>query len=321
MIYNSFETTFQQQSKTSTRGEGTVKVILDCDNTFGVRGRDIDDGLALLYLLGREGVELAGVTTTFGNGSIDEVFDATRRLLSELGAVDTPLLKGAPSPENRESEASLFLADIVAARPGEMSILATGSCTNLLGALRHDGGFFENAREIVLMGGATAPLVIRGKSLEELNFSCDPEASLEVLASGRAAVVTGNLCLEAPLDRTSVSRFFERCPGSFISRRKEVVYGWFDTVHQEFLEDRIYVWDAVAALFMTERDRFAFTQTAVRATTESLSTGYFVPLSAEQTRQSPSPHRVGPVILPHGMNWTYLRSRLFESWSRVTGKM
>jgi inosine-uridine nucleoside N-ribohydrolase len=299
----------------------TVKVILDCDNTFGVEGRDIDDGLALLHLLGREGVELAGVTTTFGNGSVDEVFDATRRLLSELGMDDTPLLKGTPSPENRESEASRFLADTVAARPGQMTVLATGSCTNLLGAFRHDGGFFENAREIVLMGGVTAPLVIHGKTLDELNFSCDPEASLEVMASGRAAVVTGNLCLKAPLDRASVSRFIERCPGSFFARRREVVYGWFDTVLEEFSEDRIYVWDAVAALFITERDRFTFTETRVRATKESLSTGYFVPLSAEQPGQPPSAHRVGPVLLPHGMNWTYLRNCLFESWSQVSGDM
>ena len=29
-----------------------VPLILDCDNTMGVPGRDVDDGLALLYLLG-----------------------------------------------------------------------------------------------------------------------------------------------------------------------------------------------------------------------------------------------------------------------------
>ena len=28
------------------------KMIIDCDNTFGVAGCDIDDGLAIIYALG-----------------------------------------------------------------------------------------------------------------------------------------------------------------------------------------------------------------------------------------------------------------------------
>ena len=31
------------------------RVILDCDNTMGLDGRDVEDALALLYLLGRPG--------------------------------------------------------------------------------------------------------------------------------------------------------------------------------------------------------------------------------------------------------------------------
>ena len=27
-----------------------MKILFDCDNTFGVSGCDVDDGLALLYL-------------------------------------------------------------------------------------------------------------------------------------------------------------------------------------------------------------------------------------------------------------------------------
>jgi len=32
------------------------KVIFDCDNTMGVRDCDVDDGLALVYLLGKENI-------------------------------------------------------------------------------------------------------------------------------------------------------------------------------------------------------------------------------------------------------------------------
>lgn len=60
-----------------------MRVILDCDNTMGT-GADVDDGLALLYLLGHAGeVELAGITCTYGNSDIDTVYANTRRLAGE----------------------------------------------------------------------------------------------------------------------------------------------------------------------------------------------------------------------------------------------
>ena len=39
-----------------------IPVIYDCDNTMGVAGCDIDDGLTLLFLLGCRDIDLIGVT-------------------------------------------------------------------------------------------------------------------------------------------------------------------------------------------------------------------------------------------------------------------
>ncbi len=44
-------------------GIRSVKVVMDYDNTIGIPGRDLDDALALFYLLGRDDVELIGVST------------------------------------------------------------------------------------------------------------------------------------------------------------------------------------------------------------------------------------------------------------------
>ena len=60
-----------------------MKVIIDCDNTFGVPGRPIDDGQTILYLLGRDDIEIVGITTTHGNSTIDDVYPATQWL--EIG--------------------------------------------------------------------------------------------------------------------------------------------------------------------------------------------------------------------------------------------
>ena len=39
-----------------------IDLVYDCDITMGIPGRDVDDGLALLYLLGSTDIRLLGVT-------------------------------------------------------------------------------------------------------------------------------------------------------------------------------------------------------------------------------------------------------------------
>lgn len=56
------------------------KVIFDCDNTLGISNCDVDDGLTLLFLLGRKEFELLGVTLTYGNSSLEKVVGATATL-------------------------------------------------------------------------------------------------------------------------------------------------------------------------------------------------------------------------------------------------
>ena len=63
------------------------KIIFDCDNTFGVKDCDVDDGLALMYLLGSREAQLLGITSTYGNSSLDVVQAVNLRMLEELARV------------------------------------------------------------------------------------------------------------------------------------------------------------------------------------------------------------------------------------------
>jgi len=94
-----------------------VKVVMDCDNTIGIPGRDLDDALALFYLLGRDDVELIGVTTTFGNGSVEEVHANTKGMFRELKIDHIPLFLGASSRKERRSPAADFPASRLKAEP------------------------------------------------------------------------------------------------------------------------------------------------------------------------------------------------------------
>ena len=51
------------------------KMIYDCDNTIGIEGCDVDDGLSLLFLLACEEADLLGVTNCFGNNETERVYE------------------------------------------------------------------------------------------------------------------------------------------------------------------------------------------------------------------------------------------------------
>ena len=78
-----------------------IPVILDCDNTMGVPGCDVDDGLALLYLLGCPEVELLGITCSYGNNTQQTVYDNTLRLLKAWNREDIPVFRGGDNPTER----------------------------------------------------------------------------------------------------------------------------------------------------------------------------------------------------------------------------
>jgi len=120
----------------------TEQIIFDCDNTMGLPRKEIDDGLTLLSLLGRPDVELLGLTTTFGNGAIDEVHPATEKLPRDVGRADIPLRKGEGERGQPPTDAARFLAETAASRPGEITLLATGPLGNLRAAAELDPAFF-----------------------------------------------------------------------------------------------------------------------------------------------------------------------------------
>lgn len=137
------------------------KVIFDCDNTMGIDNRDIDDGLALVYLLNNDEVDLKGITCTYGNDSLEKVFKQTTELCRRLH-IDVPVLKGNGSLdmldyveckfETEESEdylsnkAARYIVEMVNESPNEISILATGSLQNIYDAWKIDNSITDKIR-------------------------------------------------------------------------------------------------------------------------------------------------------------------------------
>ena len=89
------------------------KLLFDCDNTMGIPDCDIDDGLCLLFLLGRKDIELLGVSSSFGNNKTAVVYENTKKMLKERGREEIPLWYGADAPRQWENEASQKILETV----------------------------------------------------------------------------------------------------------------------------------------------------------------------------------------------------------------
>ena len=228
-------------------------VIFDCDSTAGLPGKPMDDALALLYLLGRpQESEILGITCTFANGTVEEVYRSTTALLREIGRTDIPLLRGAESGEDPRTEAARFIANTVNARPGEVTLVAIGSLTNLYGAYLLDHSIFEKTKEIVLMGGYTAPVLYHGFHLEELNFSVNPEAAACVLNKGKnISILTGNNTLEPSY--LPKEEFMARMGKGYIGEK----CGYrFDAQGNRYGNPISYCWDVVATVYLLHPELF-----------------------------------------------------------------
>ena len=160
--------------------EMAKRIVVDFDNTMGVPGCDIDDGLALLFLLGNpELAQVEAVCTAYGNSDIDTVGRATASLMDALASAGAriPVHRGAAGPDDPDSDAA----------------------------------------RITLMGGITETLAFNGAIMNELNLSCDPAAARAVLeAPCPVRIATSQHCLPALFALEDFRKAFDE--GSWVHR-------------------------------------------------------------------------------------------------------
>lgn len=251
-------------------------VIIDFDNTMGIPGCDVDDGLALLFLLGNpERASVVGATTAYGNNHINTVHANSEAVFDELG-LEIPLFRGCRDAAHPASDASAYLARSAAEKPGEISVLAIGSLTNLRGAHLLDSAFFSNLREVVLMGGITQTLVFNGTIMNELNFACDAIATRLVLAQApNVATATANNCLPAFF---SAADFEQRYGPSAENPAENYLWRtcryWFRDMRERYGLEGFHCWDVVAAAYLIMPELFEDVLLDVTMSEALLGVGY-----------------------------------------------
>lgn len=185
-------------------------VILDVDT-------GIDDALAITYALNSPELDVIGLTTCFGNNSLENTTRSTLVILERLGK-SVPVYKGADKPLKRgmkkfpfhvhgedglgnnfsedpvreaESESAVeFIISQVKKRPHEITIIPVGPLTNLAQAIIEAPEIIPLFKEVIIMGGAVfAPGNVTPYS--EANILADPEAADYVFSSGLPVTIVG----------------------------------------------------------------------------------------------------------------------------------
>jgi inosine-uridine nucleoside N-ribohydrolase len=225
--------------------------VLDCDPGH-------DDAIALLLALASPEIELLGVTTTYGNQTLDKTTANALRVLELVGRTDVPVAAGAERPLTREllvaahvhgesglegptlppaqetpasQDAVAFIADRVRASPHPVTLVPTGPLTNVAQYLDAHG--VEGIERIVLMGGSIAEGNFTPAA--EFNVWCDPEAAQRVFSSGLDVTMIGlDVTHQAILGPRLEKRFrdagrigtFVAELNAFFSRYHRATYGW-----------------------------------------------------------------------------------------------
>lgn len=181
----------------------------------------IDDALALLFALGRPGVEVAGIGVVCGNVPVDVGVENTLKVVALKGRGEVPVARGcerpllqtyrpagpvhgddglgnaglppsglAPTSEHAVDQ----LARLARERPGEITLVAVGPLTNVAVATLKEPALPRLLQEVVVMGGAfAAPGNVTATA--EFNVWADPEAARIVFEAGFNLTVV-------PLDAT-----------------------------------------------------------------------------------------------------------------------
>ena len=250
------------------------KIIFDCDNTIGVEDCDVDDGLTLLYLLGCKDIDILGITNCFGNNETERVYANTLSFLKEIGRSDIKVYKGGLTSGGYDNEATDFIVDTLNTED-EVHILATGSLTNLAGALVKDEAAFRKVKSITLMGGITSPLVVGGLTINELNFSVDYKSTYKVLTSGvPISIATGNNCLKVIFE---VEKFKENLLSFGAEIGKYIVDKtnyWFERNEKKYGIKAFCNWDVTAGSYLVKPENFTDHRAYYTLSEEDLKTGF-----------------------------------------------
>lgn len=275
------------------------KVILDCDNTMGVKRSDIDDGLTFAYLYGHPDVDILGITCTFANNHEHVVYYNTIQMLEDMHIHDVPVFKGGRRPEEYDSDAVDFLVKTIDEHPGEVVVIAIGSLCNIAGAYVKDPAFFNKINRLILMGGVLEPLYLHGVHCPELNFSIDyKSANLVISNCKKLSILSSQATQQASYGEDEIKRLRE-IDTPYIRYILPIIDSWIGYIGPAYGGVEAFInWDLCTAIYLTNPELFDAKQLRIVNCLESMKQGLLV-----EDKECKYPEEMTNLIdIPTGIN-------------------
>jgi pyrimidine-specific ribonucleoside hydrolase len=202
-----------------------VPTVFDCDPGW-------DDALALALALAAPQIDLAAITTIYGNATVAETTRNASRVLGVLGQPSPRIYQGSAGPIGGapgefprvpavfksqalealpEAKSGTFQhgAELIvqtARQYGQrLTIIATGPLTNIAIAISNDLEAMSRIGRLIILGGALSTGNIT--NFAEFNFFCDPEAAKTTLRAHIPKVIIPlETCAQLPIAQSLVDR-------------------------------------------------------------------------------------------------------------------
>ncbi len=251
----------------------------------------VDDAQAIAYALAHPDISVEGLTTVFGNASVDITTRNALQLLDVFDASEIPVAQGAdqplqiprfaspdfvhgedamgdiglPPPTNSVDprSAAQFIVDSANELQGELTLVAIGPLTNIAAALQLDAGLPAKVNQLVIMGGT---VVEPGNvtPVAEANFIGDPHAAEMVLAQDWPATVIGlDVTHQTLLYDQDLEKISTHCgeAGDLLRRSSRFYFDFYrgDQELEKHEQSRAPMHDASALVYLTNPEAFSCT--------------------------------------------------------------
>jgi inosine-uridine nucleoside N-ribohydrolase len=280
----------------------------------------VDDAQAIAFAIAHPEINLLGLTTVFGNATIDITTGNALTLLELFGRPDIPVAQGASQPLVQQRMASPdfvhgadgmgnlnlaaasgraidetaaeFIVRTVAAQPGEVSLVAIGPLTNIAEALALDPSLPSKTKELVIMGG-TVDEPGNVSPVAEANFLGDPHAADIVFSVDWPATIIGLDVTHRTLlrDRDFAElRDHAKGTGRLLWDSSRFYIDFYSTARDLSGDDErsCAMHDASTVVYLLERDAFECVSGPARVVNDGVAVGQLI--VDREGHEYPLPH-------------------------------
>ncbi len=288
----------------SNKENKKIKMIIDTDP-------GIDDAMAILFAEAHPDIELIGLTTVFGNATIDTVTRNALYLKKQFN-LSCDVAKGATKPLQGESKPPVahihgdnglgnialdyadlgqthqlsavdYLIEQIRKHPNEITLVPVGPLTNIALALEKAPDIAELVKEIIIMGGAFGYHGHGGNitPVAEANIYCDPWAADILFTSKAPVTVVG---LDVTNEVIMSPDYFEQLKaqshiGSFIYDIAQFYLNFYRTNN---LGNGCATHDPLAIMYPVAPEFFTTITAPIRVVTEGITKGQTVKKLSER---------------------------------------